>query len=218
MNHVARHRLFVTAIVVIGHDDTFIVERIHRLLGDQPLDQPNFLNANVSGLVREVSPTFDSPEFPRSDVSDPSISTRSDIRPPMTRARHTIPSRGSWVIGTYFLLSSKLDHWIPNSLEVDREVEVATDDKMKGFVWASLLRINFGRTVGSSLVEAGGNRSTLILTMLGSRVRFLVISACLTLGIEQPLSSQMVNWPILLGQQCVPWRKGACLTFLIRRR
>ena len=68
MNPVARHRLFVIGVASIERDDTFIVECIHRLLKDQPPDQPYFLDADVSGLGRGVPSTPNSSEVPQFEV------------------------------------------------------------------------------------------------------------------------------------------------------
>ena len=85
MDPDARHHLFVTGMAAIELNDTFKASRIYKLLGDQPSDQPHFLDADVSGLVPEVpSYTPYSSEFSSFDSSsDSSVSTHSssDSRP-----------------------------------------------------------------------------------------------------------------------------------------
>ena len=77
MDPDARHRLFFAGMATIELNDTFKASHIYKLLGDQPFDQPHFLDADASGLVLEVPPYT-----PRSS-SDSSVSTRSssDSRP-----------------------------------------------------------------------------------------------------------------------------------------
>ena len=76
MDPQARHRPFVIGMAAIERNDTYTASCVHKLLGDPPLDQPHFLNADISGL-REVPSDF--PEFPQSEI--PHVSDSSDSSP-----------------------------------------------------------------------------------------------------------------------------------------
>ena len=58
------------------------------------------------------------------------------LPPPTPREiRHFYTLRQSVRSGTYFLLSSKPDHWIPKGVKVVGKVDSTKEDKAKGFVW-----------------------------------------------------------------------------------
>lgn len=63
MDSEARHHFFIVVMAAIEWNDTFTASCIHRLFGDQPPDQPYFLNYDVSGLIHETLPLI-LPSFP----------------------------------------------------------------------------------------------------------------------------------------------------------
>ena len=48
--------------------------------------------------------------------------------------RHFYSLRQLGKTGIYFLLSTQPEYWIPKDVEVHGQVEMSTDEKMKGFV------------------------------------------------------------------------------------
>ena len=61
---------------------------------------------------------------------------RMKLPPPTPREiRYFYTLRQSGRSGTYFLLSSKPDHWIPKGVEVIGKVDTTKEDKAKGFIW-----------------------------------------------------------------------------------
>ena len=56
--------------------------------------------------------------------------------PPTPRdIRHFYTLRQSGHGGTYFLLSSAAENWIPEGVKDPGQVEISDDDKKKGFIW-----------------------------------------------------------------------------------
>ncbi|KAK0594151.1 hypothetical protein LWI29_002974 [Acer saccharum] len=57
--------------------------------------------------------------------------------PPTPREiRHFYMLRQAGNGGTYFLLSSPVENWIPEGVANPGQVEVSSDEKKKGFIWA----------------------------------------------------------------------------------
>ena len=73
MDSAARHRLFTVDMIAIEQNDALTATVVQRLLGDPLPDQPRFLDADVSGLFREVPTASEVP--PASEV--PSVSSNS---------------------------------------------------------------------------------------------------------------------------------------------
>ncbi|KAK0593856.1 hypothetical protein LWI29_034094 [Acer saccharum] len=56
--------------------------------------------------------------------------------PPTPREiRHFYTLRQAGIDGTYFLLSSPVENWIPEGVANPGQVEVSSDEKKKGFIW-----------------------------------------------------------------------------------
>ena len=49
--------------------------------------------------------------------------------------RHLYTLRQAGNGGTYFLLSSAVENWIPEGVANPGQVEVSSDEKKKGFIW-----------------------------------------------------------------------------------
>ncbi|KAK0575463.1 hypothetical protein LWI29_001021 [Acer saccharum] len=76
--------------------------------------------------------------------------------PPTPREiRHFYTLRQAGNGGTYFLLSWSVENWIPEGVANPGQVEVSSDEKKKGFIWASLLQTKGGKTVGFSPAASG---------------------------------------------------------------